>query len=198
MTGRDARARERNPNTNVSPCCQSHQGPKDWSILKKTIQWWKGGAKSMYIEFTCGDFAIFGKRITSIRDVCRQYNRKYGKQFESVCQPILAVEIQGPTWHVRLISVIGHWISVGRKNAFCTKREEHTTLPTQLRTYNGRAESHSWNIAADRERGTTSSRRTEYRNTKSTFLRYHRSRYHEPAQSNLTEQQEACTQLEIF
>ena len=100
----------------------------------------------MYIEFTCGDFSIFVKRITSIRDVGRQCNRKYGEQFESVCQLVVPVEIQGPTWHVRLISVIGHRISVGRKHASGTKREEHTLLPTQLRTNNGRIESHSWNI----------------------------------------------------
>ena len=108
---------------------------------------------AMYIEITCGDFPIFVKRITSIRVDCRQCNRKYGEQFGSVCQLVLSVEIQGPTWHVRLISVMGHSVSVGRKHAFGIKREEHTTLPTQLRTYNGRAESHSWNIAADRERG---------------------------------------------
>ena len=71
----------------------------------------------MYIEFMFGDFPIFVKRITSIRVVCRQCNRKYGEQFGSVGRLVLTVEIQGPTWHVRLISVIGHKIiSVGRKH----------------------------------------------------------------------------------
>ena len=174
LTGRDARARERNPNTNVSP------------TLKVTAQYCMfvlpippgrqgRGGKSVYMEFTCGDcpFSSNEQRRTGLPTMKQEV-----EQSGSVCQLVLTVEIQGPTWHVRLISVMGHKISVGRKHTFA-KREEHTTLPTQHRAYNGRAESHSWNTAADKERGPppADAQSTE---TQSTFWRYSRSRYHEP------------------